>query len=75
MESVYLLHLLVPHPTQGVGGDVKVGQLLQEHREEVILLHLHWRERTQTGTLKQQYNLKDYCWLQPLDATKSTLVL
>lgn len=45
VESVHLLHLLLPHPTQGVGGDVKVGQFLQEDREELILLHLHWRER------------------------------
>lgn len=53
VEPVHLLHLLLPHPAQGVGGDVKVGQLLKEHRKEVILLHLHY---TRKGTLQQQYN-------------------
>jgi len=45
MESVHLLHLLLPHPTEGMRGDVKVRQLLPEHREELILLHFHWREK------------------------------
>lgn len=45
VKSVHLLHLLLPHPLQGVGGNVKVRQLVQEQREELIFPDLHWRNR------------------------------
>lgn len=44
VESVHLPHLLLPHPAQGVRGDVEVGQLLEEDGEKVIVSHLDWRE-------------------------------
>lgn len=57
-EPVDLLLLLLPHAALHVAGDVQVWQLLQEQREELVLIHLHWEEehgkedingRSQTG--------------------------
>lgn len=43
MEAVHLAHLLLPHVGQAVRGDLEERELLQEYREQVVLLHLHWR--------------------------------
>lgn len=58
MESVHLLQLLLPHTTQGVGGQVEVRELFQEHWEEVVLLHLHWRESESEGLREKENNRK-----------------
>ena len=42
MQALHLAQLLLPHVAQGVGGEVQVGQLLQELGQEVVVLHLHW---------------------------------
>lgn len=53
VEAVHLAQLLLPHPAQGVGREVQVGELLQEQGEQVVVLHLHWktgkRERSTNG--------------------------
>lgn len=54
MEPVHLLHLLLPHLPQGVGGDVKMWQLLQEHREELILLYFHWGWKGETNGVTKE---------------------
>lgn len=47
MQSVHLLQLLLPHAAQGLGRDVQVRQLLQEDRQQLVLLHRHWRQKPQ----------------------------
>lgn len=44
-EPVHLLLLLLPHAAVRVAGDVQVWQLLQERREELVLIHFHWEEK------------------------------
>lgn len=45
VDPVGLLPLLLPHAALHVPGDVQVWQPLQEQREELILIHLHWEEK------------------------------
>lgn len=49
VESLHLLHLLLPHPAQSTRGDVKVRQLLSQHREQLALLYFHCRKEQRSN--------------------------
>lgn len=57
VEPVDLLHLLLPHAPQRVGGNVEVWQLLQEQREELVLIHFHWEEKQRQEIKPQKHTL------------------
>ena len=64
VELLYLAHLLLPHASQTVRRVLEEREFFQEHTEQVVLLHLHWKGRVkdrqrgrQTQTDRQTDNI------------------